>query len=405
MPDATSTPPTTVPAYPFGPDEALTIDPRYLALLEREPVSRVRLPYGGDAWLVLGHEANRVALRDPRFSRAATLGVDLPRVFAEPDDQPSVLSMDPPDHTRLRRLVAKAFTGRRIAELRPVVAGFVHEAVTGVERAGRGADLMALLARRIPVRVICLLLGVPRSDEAEFGAWSATAMDLNTQDKAGKDAAVGNLWGYISRQVAQRRAAPADDVLGHLVAARDGTDGLTEAELVFLGLTLLVVGHETAEKAIGNLVHLLLDHPAERAALRRDPALLPTAVEELLRLMPLQTAAGVFPRVATAEVDLDGVRIAAGDTVFPYSAVANRDPRVFPEPHRLRFDRGANHHLTFGHGIHTCLGAQLARIELQEVARVLFGRLPGLEFAAPAAELRWETGGFVRGPETLPVSW
>ncbi|MFF4891865.1 cytochrome P450 [Micromonospora chersina] len=393
------------PAYPFTRDVGLTIDKRYRQLLHERPVSRVTLPYGGEAWLVLDHAANRTVLADRRFSRAKILGADLPRMFPQPMTQVSLLSMDPPDHTRIRRLVAKPFSQRRVEQLRPEIGRHVDLLLDDVERAGAPADLMSLVAARLPLRVICLILGVPEEDRAQFDAWSETAMSIFTRTREETAEALGHLSRYIAGLVAQRRARPTDDLLSELVAARDGTDRLSEDELVFLGVTLLVVGHETAEKQVGNLVHTLLTHPDELAELRKRPDALPAAVEELLRYIPVQTAHGVFPRVATEDVQLGDVLIRAGETVFPFSSVANHDPRAFDHPDELDFDRESNPHLAFGHGIHACLGSQLARLELQELVRRLLDRFPELALAVPEAELAWSTEGFVRGLRALPVTW
>ena len=393
------------PAYPFGRDVGLSIGESYRRLLRDEPVSRVRLPHGGDGWLVLDFEANRTVLADRRFSRARILGADLPRMFPEPMTQVSLLSMDPPDHTRIRRLVAKAFSAPRVESLRPRIAEHVDRLLDTLRRSGPPADLMSVVAARLPLRVICLILGVPETDRDQFDAWSEAAMSIFTRTREETTESLGRLSAYIAGLVADRRAGKTGDLLAELVAARDGTDRLSEQELVFLGVTLLVVGHETAEKQIGNLVHTLLTHPDQRAHLAKRPGLVPAAVEELLRHIPVQTAHGVFPRVATEDVRLGDVLIKAGDTVFPFSSVANRDPRAFDHPDELDLDRRPAFHLAFGHGIHTCLGASLARIELQELVRRLIDGFPELALAVPESEVAWSTEGFVRGPRALPVTW
>jgi nocardicin N-oxygenase len=395
----------TTPAYPFGRDFGLSIGEQYRRLLRDEPVSRVRLPYGGDAWLVLDFEANRTVLADRRFSRAKILGADLPRMFPEPMTQVSLLSMDPPDHTRIRRLVAKPFSGPRVELLRPQIVEHVEELLDALRAAGPPADLMSVVAARLPLRVICMILGVPESDRDRFEAWSETAMSIFTRTREETAEALGRLSAYIAGLVAERRAGKTGDLLADLVAARDGTDRLSEQELVFLGVTLLVVGHETAEKQIGNLVYTLLTHPDQHAELVKRPELVPAAVEELLRHVPVQTAHGVFPRVATEDVRLGDVLIRAGDTVFPFSSVANRDPRAFDHPDELDLDRRLDFHLAFGHGIHTCLGQHLARIELQELIRRLIAGFPLLALAGAERDLAWSTEGFVRGLRALPVTW
>jgi cytochrome P450 len=391
--------------YPLSKDEGLRLDPLFAALRDQQPVCRVRLPYGGDAWLITRYEDSKKVLSDGRFSRAKTLHADIPRMFPEPDEAESILSMDPPDHTRLRRLVGKAFTVRQIEQLRPRVSELVSGLLDRMERHGSPADVVEMIGRQLPVSVICEVLGVPLEDRDRFRRWSATAMAVHAVSKQELDAALGNLARYITGLVAQRRDYPTDDLLGALVSARDDDQRLSEAELVTLGVTLLVVGHETTEKEIGNIVFTLLTHSDQMGRLRAAPELIPQGVEELLRYIPLQTSVGSFTRIATEDVDLDGVVIRAGDVVFTQLSVANRDERAFSRPDELDVSRPHCPHLAFGYGPHTCLGAHLARMELQVLVGALLARFPGLRLAVPPLDLTWWTAGFVRGPEVLPVAW
>ena len=391
--------------YPFSADEGLTLDPLFAELRDQEPVCRVRLPYGGDAWLVTQYEDAKMVLSDGRFSRAKTLHADIPRMFPEPDAAESILSMDPPDHTRLRRLVGKAFTARRVEQLRPPVCDLVNSLVDRMERHGPPADVVEMIGRQLPVGVICEVLGVPIEDRDHFRHWSATAMAPHAVSKQELDEALGSLAGYIAGLVAQRRNRPSDDLLGDLVWARNDDQQLSEAELVNLGVTLLVVGHETTEKQIGNILFTLLTHRDQMDRLEENPELIPRGVEELLRYIPLQTSVGSFTRIATEDVHLNGVIIREGDVVFAQLAVANRDERAFTRPDEIDVSRSHCPHLAFGNGPHLCLGSHLARMELQVLLESLLRRFPDLRLAVLPSDITWWTAGFVRGPQALLLAW
>jgi cytochrome P450 len=399
------TTPTDALPYPFSKDEGLKLDPLFATLQDEQPICRVRLPFGGDAWLVTRYEDSRKVLSDSRFSRARTLHADIPRMFPEPDEAESILSMDPPDHTRLRRLVGQAFTARRIEELRPRVTEIVSELLDQMEQHGPPADVVEMLGRQLPSAVICEVLGVRLENRERFRQWSATAMAVHAVSKPELDAALGNLAGYVAGLVHERRDHPTADLLGALVSARDDDQRLSEGELINLGVTLLVVGHETTEKSIGNIVYTLLTHPDQTRRLRASPELIPQGVDELLRYIPLQTSVGSFTRIATEDVELNGVLIHAGDVVFTQLSVANRDERAFSRADELDVSRPQCPHLAFGHGAHLCLGAYLAQMELQVVVEALLARFPRLRLAVPPAHVPWWTAGFVRGPEALPVAW
>ncbi|MFC4949850.1 cytochrome P450 [Pseudonocardia sp. GCM10023141] len=391
--------------YPFAEPEALEFDPLYTELLREEPVSRVRLPYGGEAWLATRFEDVRTVLADPRFSRAATVGADVPRVRPEIDHmESSILNMDPPHHTRLRKLVAKAFTARRIEELRPRAAELTKEMLAGMRAEGPGADLVAHLSMPLPVTIICELLGVPVADREIFRAGADAALSATSMTAQDRERARGEMIAYMARLVAQRRAEPTDDLLGAMVAARDEGDRLTEAELISLAIGILIAGHETTMNQISNMTYTLLNRPDRGAALRGDPEAVARAVEELLRFTPLGASAG-FPRIAMEDIELSGVTVQAGESVIVSVHAANRDPGVFADADTLVLDRPAGHHVAFGHGAHHCLGAQLARMELQEALSALLREFPDLRLAVPAQDVPWRTGALVRGPRELPLTW
>jgi cytochrome P450 len=394
-----------VRTYPFSEPERLELDPTYQELLRDEPVSRVALPYGGEAWLAVRHADVRTVLGDPRFSRAAIVGQDVPRVRPEIDHQASsILNMDPPHHTRLRKLVARAFTTRRVEELRPRAAELTAELLAGMRTAGPGSDLVEHVSVPLPVTIICELLGVPVADRPIFRAGSDAALSTSAMTPQERAAAMEQLTAYMAGLVAQRRATPTDDLLGALVTARDEGDRLNEGELIGLGIGILIAGHETTMNQIGNMTYTLLTRPDRGAALRGDHAAIAKGVEELLRYTPLGASVG-FPRIATEDVELSGVTIRAGEAVLVSIHAANRDPDMFDRPESLVLDRAANRHIGFGYGAHHCLGAQLARMELQEALGGLLREFPDLRLAVAPEDVEWRTGAFVRGPRTLPLAW
>jgi len=395
--------------YPFGIPVRLEIDPLLTTLRREEPLARVRMPYGGEGWLVTRYEDVRFVLADPRFSRAATVGrEDMPRMMAAPGRPNTLLSMDAPHHTRLRKLVAKAFTSRRVEQLRPRAQRIVDDCLDELEKLGAPADLVANLAMPLPVTIICEMLGVPPSDQHRFRDFSDAAVSTTAYTVEEVAAARVGLETYLAEVVAERRADPtggADDLLGALVAARDNDDRLTEAELVQLGITLLIAGHETTASQISNFTYTLLTMPGQWELLRDNPDLVPGAVEELLRFVQLGSGGAAFGRVATEDLELCGVTVRAGETVFVNTQSANRDESIFDTAGELDLARGHNPHIAFGHGVHHCLGAQLARVELQVALASMLRRFPKLTLAVPVEEVPFKTGLLVRGPRSLPVSW
>lgn len=391
--------------FPFDQADRLDIEPLYAELRASEPMTRVRMPYGGVAWLATRYEDIRAINADPCLSRAASRDRDdVPRMTRDDNKRPSILNTDPPDHTRLRRLVAKAFTARRMEALRPHLREMVGTALDGMIAQGPPADLVADLALPLPVGVICELLGVPYDDRDRFRAWSDGVLSTTALPPDEIQKCYTDLSAYLAGLVARRREEPTGDLLGTLVVARDEEDRLSEEELVTFGVTLLVAGHETTANQIGNFVYTLLTHPDQLAALYRRPELVPQAVEELLRFIPLGSGGG-FPRIATEDIEIGGVTVRKGEAVFVSTPSANRDESVFADPDRLDVTREDNPHMAFGHGVHHCLGAQLARLELCEALSAILDRLPDLRLARPADELPWKIGLRVRGLRALPVTW
>jgi cytochrome P450 len=367
------------------------------------PVFRAELPDGRMVWLVSGYENVRQMIIDQRFSRALAVSPGYAQPGFEMFAAGSIMGLDPPEHTRLRKLVASAFTARRVEALRPRVAGIVGELIDALAGQPQPADLVAGFSLPLPAQVICEMLGVPAGDLERFHAWSDAVMGDWQRDADVIMTALAELYGYFGALIETKRARPADDLMSALIAARDDVDRLSEHELTAMCCTLLIGGHETTANQINLSLLLLFDHPGQVAMLRADPGLIPGAVEELLRYARL---GGLAPaRVTTEDVQLGGVVIPAGEQVIPLFGTANRDPSVFADPDRLDVTRDAARHLSFGAGVHHCLGAQLARMELQEAFRGLIGRLPGLRLAVPASDLEFKPGMAIHSLRELPVRW
>ena len=367
------------------------------------PVFRAELPDGRIVWLVSGYDNVRQTIIDQRFSRALAVAPGQAQQGFEMFAGGSINGMDPPEHTRLRKLVASAFTSRRVEALRPRVAGIVNELIDALLDRPQPADLVAGFSLPLPSRVICEMLGVPAEDLEQFHAWSDTIIGDWQRDSDEIIAALVELYGYFGRLIEIKRARPADDLMSALIAARDDADRLSEEELTVMCCTVLIGGHETTANEINLSLLLLFDHPGEMAKLRADPGLIPGAVEELLRYTRLGSL--VPARVTREDVQIGGVTIPAGEQVIPLFVTANRDPSVFSDPDRFDVTRDAASHLSFGAGVHHCLGAQLARVELQEAFRGLTGRLPGLRLAVPAGELEYKPGMVIHSLRQLPVRW
>jgi cytochrome P450 len=391
-------------AYPATTTDRLDPDPLLGWLREHEPLTRVRLPYGEPAWLATRYEDVKVVLGDPRFSRAAAVGRDQPRTRPHLSPPGSILDLDPPEHSRLRRLVTTAFTVRRIEQLRPRVQQIADELVETMLAAGSPQDLVDGFALPLPVAVICELLGVPYEDRGDFRVWSDAFLSTTKFTREEVTACSIKMRTYVGGLIRQRRDEPRADLISTLVAARDDHDKLSEDELLSLVQAILIAGHETTASQIPNFVYVLLQHPDQFAAIRADPALIPRAVEELLRFIPLGAGGGI-PRYALEDLELGGVTVRAGEPVLAAIASANLDESVYTCPHQLDLKRDETSHVGFGHGAHHCLGAPLARMELQVALGTLVGRLPGLRLADGEAGIDWKSGLSTRGPERMMVAW
>ncbi|MDT0322187.1 cytochrome P450 family protein [Streptomyces millisiae] len=384
--------------------EDFTRDPyRYFAAMrERGPVHRVRLPGDYPAWLIVGHAEARAALTDPRLVKAYPTGVDetdIERIAPGPH----LLITDPPDHTRLRRLVSREFTPGRVAALAPRVRQLTDELLDAMLAApDRRADLVSAFSFPLPITVICELLGVPYLDRDRFRRWSQVMTGAAAMDEA--EATLAAMTEYLIGLLAAKRQQPGDDLLSALLGTADGAgDQLSQEELLGMCWLLLIAGHETTVGLISNGVLALLNHPEQLAALRADWSLLDNAVEEILRYdgpVPTPTV-----RFAAEDIELGGVVIPRRDLVLPALADADRDPARFPDPNRFDIRRDTGGHLAFGHGIHYCLGAPLARLEGRIALRALLERAPDLALDADPAAVPWHPGILIRGPLHLPIRW
>ena len=397
-----------------SPDELVVITPgfkadsprEYARLRARGPIHRARLSSGLEAWLVVSHEHARLALthpdlrKDPAPAREALARANFTA------NQPGVgiggqmLEADPPEHTRLRRLVAGAFSPRRTQQLGPRIQEIADALIDAIAPLGE-TDLVETFTAPLPVAVISELLGVPEAQRADFRSWTTDALSAPSE---GQRTAARNLNGMLAALIAAKRVQPQDDLLSALVAVRDEDEGrLSETELVGTAVLLVIAGHETTVNLLGNALVALFNAPEQADTLRADPSLIGEAVEEFLRFdssVELTT-----PRFAAADLELGGQRIARGEIVVVALPSASHDlplPDGSPDD-VLDVTRTGVRHLAFGHGIHHCLGAPLARLEATIALNTLLRRLPGLRPAGSLAEIAWTPGGMMRGPLSLPV--
>ncbi|MEV0972776.1 cytochrome P450 [Microtetraspora glauca] len=370
---------------------------------EEDPIRPLAYPDGHQGWLVTGHAAARAILADPRFStRIDLLHMPIPQraaQFRSTLRRPGFfLRMDPPDHTRYRRLLAGQFTVRRMKLLEPRIEEITRDHLDAMEDVGGPIDLVRAFALPIPSLVICELLGVPYADRKKFQRDSAVLLSLDSTVEE-VEAAMNDLLDYLDELVRRKRAEPDDDLVSALATDTD----LTDEELTGVTTLLLIAGHETTANMLALGTYALLRNPAQLAAVRDKPEVVEDAVEELLRYL---TVIHIGPvRAALEDVEIDGRLIRAGESVTLSVSAANRDPERFPEPDQLDVTRHAGGHLTFGHGIHQCLGQQLARTEMRIAYPALLRRFPGLRLAVPPEEVPMRTNMAIYGVHRLPVTW
>ncbi len=375
----------------------------YAKLAAQGPVHSITTPTGIPAWLVTDYAQTKTLLSDPRLIKggwqSAVFANKLPESVAS-GIHSTMLNNDPPTHTRLRKLVMPALSRRRVEQLVPRIQQMTHDLLTAID-GQQSVDLISALAYPLPIGVICELIGIPEEDRADFRAWTPPVISPGAFSFDAYQRAATALLDFNRELVRTRRREPRDDLISDLIMAREDGDELTDDELTSMIFLLLVAGHETTVNLIGNSVRALLTHPDQLALLRRHPELLEPAIEEFLRYDgPVQSTT---PYRTAEPVDVDGTTIPAGAVVFFALLAANRDPRIFPGADTLDITRQASAHLSFGHGIHRCVGAPLARIEARIAIGTLIERFPGLRPATPPEDLTRVPSLILNGISALPV--
>ncbi|MEU1295711.1 cytochrome P450 [Streptomyces sp. NPDC005840] len=397
---------TTLPPVRQWPALDLTgvdFDPVLTELMREGPVTRVQLPNGeGWAWLVTRHDDVRTVANDPRFSREAVMDRPVTRLAPHFIPQRGAVGfLDPPDHTRLRRTVAAAFTARGVERIRERSRALLDDLVDELLQDGPPADLTAAVLSPFPIAVICELMGVPAADRHAMHVW--TQLILSSSHGADvSERAKHEMGAFFADLIGLREGATGGDVTS-LLGAAVGREEVTLEEAVGLAV-LLQIGGEAVTNNSGQMFYLLLTRPDLVERLRAEPGIRPRAIDELLRFVPHRNAVGLS-RIALEDVEIRGVTIREGDPIYVSYLAANRDPEVFADPETIDFARDPNPHVAFGFGPHYCPGGMLARLESELLVDVLLDRVPGLRLAVPAHEVPFRKGALIRGPEALPVTW
>ncbi|MGH3679196.1 MAG: cytochrome P450 [Natronosporangium sp.] len=397
--------------YRYGYDETRRLDtmPLYAQLRSEEPVARVTTPYGDDGWLVTRHDSVKTVLHDPRLSRAAAIEIHdrLPRASAHVPKVNLLSRYDPPEHSRLRQLVAGAFTKHKAQQHRPRAEEIANQLIDELIAAGPPADLNHGFAKRFPILSLAEILGVPPADSIRVKEWTAPIVTRRGRTEAEISAAHARLEEYLTTLLTRRREQPEDDFISALMQSQHRKNRYTDHELVLLVASLLI--NDSVASHLASDLYLLLIHPEQLDWLRANPHRVPNAVDELLRYAQLfqdaPNAGQGNVRRAVEDIEIDGVMIRAGEWVLPSISSANRDERTFADADRLDLTRTRNRHVTFGFGTHHCPAAALSRMQLQVALTAVLDRLPRLELAIPNDQLPWKTGQVTRGPERLPISW
>ncbi|TDD22263.1 cytochrome P450 [Nonomuraea diastatica] len=387
----------TVRQRPLDPPDEIT------SLRQQGAMHHLTFADGHQGWLVTGHAAARAVLASPHFSNrpegahpVIPARMELVREFQVPPG--FFLRMDAPEHTRFRKLLTGQFTVRRMKLLEPRIEEITNTCLDEMEAAGGPVDLVQAFALPIPSLVICELLGVPYDDRAQFQEDSKILVTLETKADDAR-AAIRRIWSYLGGLIQRKRKEPADDLLSGLVESGE----LNDAELAGVGVLLLAAGHETTANMLGLGTYALLTNPGQIALMRDDPSAVDNGVEELLRYLTIIHPGPV--RTALEDMEIEGVAIKAGENVAIHMPATNRDPSRFPDGDRLGLTRPAGGHLAFGHGIHQCLGQQLARTEMRIAYPALLRRLPGLRLAVAPEEVPMRSDMSIYGVHRLPVTW
>ncbi|RPK54552.1 Pentalenic acid synthase [Streptomyces sp. ADI96-02] len=370
---------------------------------EATPLSRATLYDGRTVWLVTGHAEARALLADPRLSSARenpAFPMLTARLAGTAQRRIELLGVDDPEHHAQRRTLIPSFTVKRVAALRPQIQETVDRLLDAMIEQGPPADLVTSFALPVPSMVICALLGVPYADHEFFEAQSRKLLRGPTADDV--DTARAALSEYFRALISRKQRDPGEGLLDELISKQLDTGAIDRDQLVRLAQVLLVAGHETTANMISLGTFTLLQHPDQLARLRSTDAVVPSAVEELLRYLSI---ADGMSRLAVQDIEVGGVTIRSGEGVVLPASVINRDPAVYPEPDELDLHRYARQHVAFGFGIHQCLGQNLARAEMETALRTLFDRLPDLRLARPADTIPFKPGDTVQGMLELPVTW
>lgn len=396
---------TTRAAYPFNVVDPFVLPVEFDTLRADDPVPLVRVATGDEVWLVTTYDDVRAVLNDRRFSRNVFRPDAARLIPGVPVGQLSTPFVDPPAHTRWRKLMARAFTPRYVEGLRANVQTIVDRLVDDIAAQAVPVDLVRAFAYPLPIATICELFGIKVEEHEPFASLADRALTVGHATMDERVAAFDDMARFAADLVATKRARPGDDLLSRLIAVHDEDEGrLTEKELAATILTLLIGGYESTVNQIGKAMLALFRHPEQLTALRAEPSLIGTAVEETLRYAALDSGYG-SPRYATEDVPVGDVVIPRGSTVLVIRASANRDGTVFPDPDRFDITREPNPHVAFGAGPHVCLGAALARLELELGISTLVRRFPELRLVTPVDEVAWDYRITVAGPVALPVTW
>ncbi|MEU6279272.1 cytochrome P450 [Streptomyces sp. NPDC047028] len=389
--------------WPAADLSGTDFDPVLTGLMDEGPVTRIQLPNGeGWAWLVTRYDEVRLVANDPRFSREAVMGRQVTRLAPHfIPDRGAVGFLDPPDHTRLRRSVAAAFTAKGVERIRDKARGMLDELVDELLQDGPPADLTSAVLSPFPIAVICELMGVPAADRQSMHTWTQLILS-SAHGKEVSEKAKREMSAYFTDLIGRRADSTAENVTS-LLGAAVGQGEITMEEAVGLAV-LLQIGGEAVTNNSGQMFHLLLTRPDLAERLRSEPEFRPRAIDELLRYIPHRNAVGLS-RIALEDVEIAGALIHEGDPVYVSYLAANRDPDVFPDPETIDVTRNPNPHVAFGFGPHYCPGGMLARLESELLVDALLDRIPGLRLAVTPDQVPFKKGALIRGPEALPVAW
>jgi cytochrome P450 len=389
-------------AYPFREYTALELDPIYFDLHKHQQMLRVSMPYGDDAWLAASYDAVKFVMNDPRFSRD-TKDYDEARLTPFPI-RTSILGMDPPDHTRLKKALFAVLTFKQADGSRPWMTAICNQLIDGIIYRGSQAELITEYTLPFTGQVSCHLMGIPAEDRAQFKTWIDGFSSTSALPQAEVEFRMEAMYDYITKLVHKRRESPGDDIISQLLQPKDRSLRLSDIELVDLVTVLLLAGYDSTAMELGSAIFVLLIHTEQRERLRQHPELWPGALQELLRYIPLDSHV-TFARYATEDVVVGNTLVRKGDAVLASFPSANRDPAVFDDPNTFNIERVQKPNFGLGSGLHKCAGMPLALAEMEIALSTLLDRLPTMRLAVPEDDLRWNPGTLLRSLSALPVEW